>query len=232
MIFYPNLHHRYVAPARFPRRASGRYSRRRNFFLRLFLFVGKIDKRKLIAGLLLVSGMILMFDAGYIHAKAWLGQRLLERAWQMTQQTHRVTKAWWWADSFPVARLGAPRHQKTILVLHGVNGEALAWGPGWLPSSVSPGAEGNSVIAAHRDTHFHFLRNIRLGDEIIVEDAQRRKTVYQVTQTRISDAATMQAAQANGEKILTLVTCYPFDALATTSTQRFIVEARAVVDRV
>jgi sortase, marine proteobacterial type len=198
----------------------------RRFFGRPFFFTNVL--RRIAIAAFLLGGLVLVFDAGYIHAKAWLGQKLLVYAWQNTQNTHQPNKPWWWADTFPVAVLSAPKYHERLFVLHGTNGEALAWGPGWLPSSAAPGESGNSVIAAHRDTHFSFLQHIQLGDHLVIENEQRQQFVYEVIQTRVIDIRDMNTVQSDDQKKLTLVTCYPFDALATRGHQRLLVEARQI----
>ena len=47
--------------------------------------------------------------------------------------------------------------------------EELRRGPGHLAGSALPGGRGNCIIAGHRDTHFRVLKNIRKGDDIVLE---------------------------------------------------------------
>lgn len=191
----------------------------------------KEKTRNFLALIFLLSGVALIADAGYIHAKAWLGQKLMNNAWQNIQETQQVTKPWWWADTFPVATLFVPQHQARFLILHGASGEALAWGPGWLSSSAAPGESGNSIIAAHRDTHFRFLQHIQLGDQLIIENGRRQKIVYKVVKKHIVDIINEDYSfmlTSSDDRLLTLITCYPFDTLTTGNHQRFIVEARAI----
>ena len=46
--------------------------------------------------------------AGYLHGKAWLGQRLLERAWVQSARSGADVRPWPWADTHPVARIVVP----------------------------------------------------------------------------------------------------------------------------
>ena len=67
-------------------------------------------------GLLVLGG----WQAGqglYMTAKAELAQVLLEDAWEETKRTGTHVKAWGWADTWPVARVTAPR----------VNGDTSCW---------------------------------------------------------------------------------------------------------
>jgi sortase A len=165
-------------------------------------------------------------NAGYIHAKAWLGQTLLERAWRQTQQTQTAVKPWPWADTVPVAQLLVPSQGAQTLILRGANGRTIAWGPGWREDSALPGVEGggNSVIVAHRDTHFRFLKDLAVGDVLELENAQREKFRYRVWRIRVVDAD-FALPLVTEEARLTLVTCYPFDTLARDNRQRYLVEA-------
>ncbi|MDR0251532.1 MAG: class GN sortase [Burkholderiales bacterium] len=165
-------------------------------------------------------------NAGYIHAKAWVGQALLERAWKQTQQTQTVVKPWPWADTVPVARLSAQSLEEQTLILRGANGRTIAWGPGWREDSAPLGTDGdgNRVIIAHRDTHFRFLKDLTVGDVLGLENAQGKIFHYRVWRTRIVDADFALPLETE-EARLTLVTCYPFDALARENRQRYLVEA-------
>ena len=75
----------------------------------------------------------------WIHAKAQLAQYLLQRAWTRTLRGEPASKPWPWADTWPVARLRVPAHGVDLIVLTGVSGLTLAFGPGHAPNSAAPG---------------------------------------------------------------------------------------------
>ena len=79
-----------------------------------------------------------------------------------------MTKPWSWADTWPVARIEVKRHRASAIVLAGSSGQALAFGPGHVELTADAGERGVAVYSAHRDTHFAFLRNVKIGDEIDV----------------------------------------------------------------
>ena len=58
-----------------------------------------------LALLLLALGLWQLGGAALIHGKAWLAQRLLDRAWAATLAGGHEVKPWPWADTWPVARL-------------------------------------------------------------------------------------------------------------------------------
>ena len=117
---------------------------------------------------LALAGLILFGQGAYIHAKARLAQVLLERAFEQTIATGHKTKPWSWADTWPVARIEVRRIGASAIVLAGSSGQALAFGPGHVERTADAGERGVVVYAAHRDTHFRFLKDVAVGDEIDV----------------------------------------------------------------
>lgn len=177
---------------------------------------------------LLMAGIGLATDAGWIHTKAAFAQHLLHLAWNDSDQGATARKPWPWADTHPVARLRAPTLGIDQIVLAGDSGRTLAFGPGWAEASAVPGARGTSVISGHRDTHFAFLRDMGTGMEVEVENSGARRT-YRVVGTRIVDVRTDLIA-LRGHDALLLVTCYPFDAVSAGGPLRYVVELRPQSD--
>lgn len=161
--------------------------------------------------------------ASYIEAKAWLAQELLEHAWNEAQRSGRAVKPWPWADTTPVARLGVARLGIDTIVLAGDSGRTLAFGPAWNEASTRPGEHGTVIISGHRDTHFAFLRALRVDDRITLDTGRGART-YRITGTDIVDVRTTRL-DANGNDTLLLVTCYPFNALVPGGPLRYLVHA-------
>jgi len=187
----------------------------------------RIRVLKWIAAGCLAVGLALTGNALYIHAKAILAQALLHRAWIATQTTDLPAKPWPWADTATLARLTAPAQGADLLVLAGATGRTLAFGPGHHDGSAMPGEAGNAVISAHRDTHFRFLRDVAVGDTLIVEVAAGKRFSYRVREIDVADERELRLPRLPTEPTLTLVTCYPFDAVETGGTLRFVVVATA-----
>ncbi|MEM7353857.1 MAG: class GN sortase [Acidobacteriota bacterium] len=183
----------------------------------------------LAAAILALTGGTSLGRGAWIFAKAELAQVLLERAWQRTLEGGERVRPWSWADTWPVARLRAPRHEAEMIVLAGSSGAVLAFGPGHLDGSARPGEVGNTVIAGHRDTHFEFLRDLELGDAITLESASGSQSEYRIESLRIVDASDGSAIQPTARETLTLVTCYPFDALVPGGPLRYVVRASKVI---
>ncbi len=174
---------------------------------------------------LAVAGIAVLADGGWINAKAALGQWLLQRAWQQSQASGAAVKPWPWADMHPVARIYAPAQHADVIALSGATGRTLAWGPGHLDGSALAGEPGNAVFTAHRDTHFAFVANLRVGERIVVEHADGSRAQFRVSGTAIVAASALQLRADTAVPMLTLVTCYPFDAIAPGTPWRYVVTA-------
>lgn len=179
---------------------------------------------RVMLGALAVAGT-LGAHAAWIPAKAALAQVLLARAWSQSAHGQRVHKPWPWADIAPIARLSVPRLHKSFIVLNSDSGQALAFGPGWSPASAVPGAPGLSVISAHRDTQFGFLRQLRPGDRLHL-DGPRGGADYRVQATGVLDSRRTAPPAPDRFDGLWLVTCYPFAALVPGGPLRYVVQAR------
>ena len=82
---------------------------------------------------------------------------------------------------------------------------------------------GNLGISAHRDSFFRGLKDIELGDEVLVQTT-RGVDRYAVADIRIVDKHDHSVLEETEDKRLTLVTCYPF-YYAGHAPKRFIVTA-------
>jgi sortase A len=183
--------------------------------------------RVIVPLLLAFTGLILFGQGAYIHAKALLAQVLLERAFEKTIATGRETKPWSWADTWPVARIEVKRLGARAIVLAGSSGQALAFGPGHVEQTPDAGERGVAVYSAHRDTHFAFLKNVALGDEIDVTRRDGQTFRYRVDTTSVVrfDASGIDPLAGGHELVLS--TCWPFEAL-TQGPERYLVHATMI----
>ena len=170
-------------------------------------------------------GVSQMAKATYIHSKASLAQALIKRAWSKVSKKGRAPKPWPWADTEPVARLGAPTLHVDLMVLEGGSGRTLAFGPGHVTGTALPGERGNSVIGGHRDTHFRFLKDLKRGDTLLVETASGDLIDYIVSGAEVVDEKRSDLLAEFGDDRLTLITCYPFDAVMPGGPLRYVVTA-------
>lgn len=189
---------------------------------------GSMSRRRLvqIAALAIVCwGVGQMARGAYMHSKASLAQALIRRAWTRASKKGGAPKPWPWADTAPVARLGAPDHRIELVVLEGASGRTLAFGPGHVTGTAMPGEHGNVVIGGHRDTHFGFLEDLKPGDLLLLEDRDRELIDYVVTEAVVVDRDRGDLLRDFGDDRLTLITCYPFDAIRPGGPERYVVTA-------
>ena len=185
----------------------------------------KTTHRKFFVIALLICGLWFIGQGSYIHTKAVLAQILLETSWSKTLSGQKKVKPWPWADTWPVARLSAPDYGISHIVLAGANGSSLAFGPGYLFGSATPGATGNIVISGHRDTHFYFLKDLKVGDYLQLQSYHLTQS-YRVTNVVIIDKRITDVIPTDLENKLLLITCYPFDAIKAGGPFRYIVVAK------
>lgn len=178
--------------------------------------------------LTLLTGIALSGNGAWIYGKARLAQLLLEMSWRGTIAGHRPIRPWPWADTHPIAKLTIERDGSHIIVLAGASGRTMAFGPGHLDGSAMPGEVGNCVISAHRDTHFAPLRYVMPGDFIAVQRPDGAVIRYEVKASRIVDKHDMWVVRSDSRSRLTLVTCYPFDAVVPGGPMRYVVMAERV----
>lgn len=143
------------------------------------------------------------------------------------------------AEGDLVGRVSIQKLGLSAIVRQGVSAKTLSTSVGHIPSTALPGANGNFAIAAHRDTLFRALKDIRLGDQVTVESPSHRY-VYEVVATKIVKPSDVTVLRADGgglyppdesadkpEQLLTMITCYPFYYVGS-APKRFIVESKLV----
>ena len=183
--------------------------------------------RLFVVGMLASAGAILFGQGVYIHAKAMLAQVLLQRAFAESVATGRAVRPWPWADTWPEARITVPRIGVSAIVLAGSSGQALAFGPGHVERTAEAGEPGVAVYAAHRDTHFRFLKDVAVGDEIEITRRDGKTFRYRADGASIVrfDQSGIDPFTVGQELVLT--TCWPFDAIAH-GPMRYVLHATLI----
>jgi sortase A len=129
-----------------------------------------------------------------------------------------------------VGRVEIPRLGVSAIVLEGVDSKTLRRGVGHIPDTPLPGAAGNVGLAAHRDSFFRALKDIRKNDIIKVKTREGSIFRYRVEWTDIVKPEDTDVLDDDGAAPeLTLVTCYPFFYVGS-APNRFIVRARQIAD--
>jgi sortase A len=124
-----------------------------------------------------------------------------------------------------IGRISIPRLHISAIVEEGVDDGTLARAIGHIPGTAFPGEIGNVGIAGHRDTFFRKLKDLQPNDKIdfATHGGHYRYTVDSLTVVEPSDVSVLEA---KGGKVLTIVTCFPFQYIGN-APRRFIVHAVA-----
>ena len=112
----------------------------------------------------------------------------------------------------PKASPGTTRSRPGVseIVLSGGSGEAMAFGP----TELTTRNRRVAVMAGHRDTHFTFIRDLRVGDVVQLERTDGSRADYRVTGFATLDWNRFAIPVHPARKLLALATCYPFGALS------------------
>ncbi len=127
------------------------------------------------------------------------------------------------APGSAIGRIDIPRLHVSTIIRAGTDARTLDLAVGHIGGTALPGEPGNVGLAAHRDTFFRRLRDIRPEDEITL--VTREGTFrYRVQRTNVVEPTDVWVLDPTRQPSLTLVTCYPFTYVGS-APQRFIVRA-------
>lgn len=124
-----------------------------------------------------------------------------------------------------IGRIEIPRLGVNAVVRTGSDARTLRLAVGHIPGTAAPG-QGNTGLAAHRDTFFRRLGSIERGDEIRVVTPEGTFR-YTVEETMVVEPTDVWVLDPTDDPALTLVTCYPFRFVGS-APQRFIVRAHLI----
>lgn len=125
-----------------------------------------------------------------------------------------------------LGRLEISRLNLSAMVREGVDAHTLSESVGHVPSTALPGHSGNFALAAHRDTLFRALKDIK-PDDLITFQSPHQTYSYRVQDTHIVKPTDVSVLRSDGHETLTLITCYPFYYVGS-APERFIVKARLI----
>lgn len=118
-------------------------------------------------------------------------------------------------------RLRSERLGIDVAVLDGLDTKTLRRAAGRLPRDGS-----NQVIAAHRDSYFRPLRQVKPGDHFTLETLDGSKREYIVEWMKVVEPSSADVMADTEGDTLTLITCFPFDHIGA-APRRFVVRAAA-----
>jgi sortase A len=180
--------------------------------------------KAILVNALFLGGAVLLCQGIYMDTKAIISQALIAHSWQQRTADRPPPKPWWWADTNAIAKLKVARLDKELFIMRDDSGESLAFGPGHLAASAAISSSGHVMIAGHRDTHFKFLKQLKLGDVIETTSVDSITTRYQIKRMSILDSSSEELIIYQQDR-LTLITCYPFDDFIPGGPLRYIVDA-------
>ena len=96
-----------------------------------------------------------------------------------------------------------------VPIYNGTEEFNLNRGAGRIKGMARMDEDGNLAISSHRDGFFRGLKDIKVGDEILVQSTSGVE-VYEVSSVTIVPKEDISPLEPTTEKILTLITCYPF----------------------
>jgi sortase A len=124
----------------------------------------------------------------------------------------------------PAGLLAAPAIGLQAPVVEGVGNAQLDVAVGHVPGSVWPGQLGTAVLSAHDVSWFSRIDHLHPGDTVTFTDRCQTLRYRVVGDQVVKSGSPLYSTLAPR---LTLVTCYPLDALFLTP-QRYVVEADLV----
>jgi sortase A len=179
--------------------------------------------------LCLIGGLFALGFTGYTYAARYAWQKYDSWRFDSIAARRSVAGAAELADASQslIGRITIPRLGISAMIREGVDDQTLDLAVGHMPSTPLPGHPGNVAVAAHRDNLFRNLKDVRQDDTITLTTVGHNYQ-YRVVSFRIVSPTDMSVLSASpDEKILTLITCYPFYFVGHAS-RRFIVRARQI----
>jgi sortase A len=159
---------------------------------------------------LCISGLAVAASGAAVPIRAKVSQALLTSAYERTVATGEAQSPWGSADMKAIGKISVPRLGVSEIILDAGSKLAMRAGPTLMPGSAVIGAPGTSVVAAHRDTHFAFLKQIKKGDVIMAAGTDGMMIPYRVTNMQIVEADKFAITKGDTQNTLALATCYPF----------------------
>jgi sortase A len=168
-----------------------------------------------------IAGSVLIGQGVYIHAKAILAQILLSSFVQTLatgQDVNRSSDTYRWRASRCPASAKRDRARRRDWAGARVR-------PGHVARTAQAGDAGTAVYSAHRDTHFSFLGDVEVGDEIVITRRDGAAFRYRVTGASVVrwDASGIDP-MAPGRHLV-LATCWPLNA-KMSGPLRYLVRAQ------
>jgi sortase A len=126
----------------------------------------------------------------------------------------------------PLGVLRIPSIKLAVPIYDGTDDTALDRGAGRIEGTAQLDAVGNIGIAAHRDGFFRGLKDLKVGEEMLLQTPAGDHR-YRVTRLLITSPTDVSVIAPTATPAITLVTCYPFYFVGS-APQRYIVRAEPI----
>lgn len=162
---------------------------------------------------LLTIGLIIVTVVGVQLLRGMVARERAREAWTKVMRASSISAV---AAGLGMTRVAAgasvvrviiPTIRLDEVVVEGLSDKDLWAGPGHMPGTVFPGQNGNSVISAHRDRHFHRLDDVRIGDLVETQTPEVSVT-WRITKREIVGKDARVIFETTTPQ-LTLTTCWP-----------------------
>ena len=122
-----------------------------------------------------------------------------------------------------IGTLDLPRQGTRIPVFAGASEVSMTLGAGHLSDSSPLSGNGNIVITSHRDGSFRVLKDLAIGDPLILKTGVSERQ-FVVTRQVVVTPDRVDVIDETRVPTLTLITCYPFYYVGS-APKRFVVHA-------
>jgi len=181
--------------------------------------------RRRLSPALILLGAILLAYVGVQYGRMYKEQHDLAERWAQQEKAGQHAASEQSIDD-DLIRLYVPRIDLSSFVVEGTSYRDLLLGPGHVPHTPFPGADGNSVITGHRDTFFRHINELEKGDTVLVQRAGKTYK-YEVMNKEIVDPTDVSVLDPTPDTRLTLITCYPTYFIGP-APKRLVVSSRYV----
>jgi sortase A len=184
---------------------------------------------RFVAHVLIVSGVLLLSDAGATLAwqepvSAYMaGHQQHDLKLSLEHPLPRVLKRQPLRGD-AIGKIELPTLGRSYYVVEGTAADDLRRGPGHYPDTPMPGNHGTTAIAGHRTTHgapFRTINKLHSGDRIVLSMPYGRYT-YRVYKTRFVAPTEVSVTKRVAFDQLVLSACHPLYSAA----QRIVVFAK------
>ena len=177
--------------------------------------------------ILFVTGILCIAVYGFVAVQAHVHQQELGAALEKELALDRAdvpgAPSRRLSEGDLLGKLEIPRLRLSVMVMEGIAEKTLRLGGGHIPGTAYPGASGNAGFAAHRDTFFQKLRNVR-KDDVIKFTTRSETFAYRVASTAVVNPSDLGVLRPTSSETITLVTCFPFYYVGP-APKRFVVHA-------